>query len=1059
MARFFRILTWVLTGVVVLTAGLFLYLRNADLSVYKDEIETYVSGAIGHQVNVDGLFELHFGNLTRLTAEQIRIINNDWQPNAELLSVGHLSMTIDLWSLLSSPIIIDDFEISDVNIRVERNADARSNWESSRAQDAPATEEKFNRDLIAFKEARVNDVHFSLVDSRRPRPLDITLQHLGISPDDSDILNLDLRGEIGELPLVANGKIGPWQNLIDGQDLTVDLDITLGQVSLITKGTIADIVTLADVELSLEFQGPAIDRVIDVLDLPKFAEGAFKVDGSIHKVEDNNQIRLNGNLGAIDIFASGQLDRLINTQRAQINFKYSGPDTMYVAEMFGIKGAPDASFEISGDVTQAGRRFEFSDTRAQVGDNVLTINGWIDTKNQVPDGDISVAASGPNFSIIAPFTGLKGIPAEAFKIDGRIQKSGSSIKFDDVKIAVGKNNLSANGAIGGQTSSDTEITFNASGPDISFLQPMTGLQGIPQKPYEISAHVRPAKSGIKLQDATGLFGDNKVEANGLIGTKSGWVGTDLHIQMSGSDLTHVSLLARAPYLPAGTFKAAGHVQIDDEDILTLSDATADTKGFSASAKGTVGLGAKSGEFKLDVSASAPDLATLLQIEFLERLAGEEFRLQGSLGRKAGVFELGNVHASIGTLQADIDGTITGDGTKAEVALKLTAPDATVLREFSSYDDLPDGAVSASGRINKTLTDLEFDKLEFRLGDNVLTADGMLSNKPLHNDSDLHFSLSGPTLQQLGLPFGVRSLPAKSFTASGDVNGTPTGFAIENLDAKLGDDTLGGQFKMDLSGKPELSGALTSTLIDLTDHLSPSTKKTDEVSSDKDEFRISNRPLPFDRLQLVNLDIELKIDHLIVRRLDFYALEADLKLKDGALDINHLSAHDGDGKISANVHLEPSAGAYKFDGSVNVDNVHFSLMSSSADLDRLTLPPVVGSMQLHGAGNSAHEIASSSNGVISFTQGTGRTLDLAFFGKLRGLFAQIAQPGDPLLKESQYVSLECAYYEATIKDGTATIEKLAMQSDRLVVAAQGTVKLVDEVIDMSVQVKQRLCRQC
>ena len=1052
MARHLRIFAWVLAGVFVLSAGLFLYLRNTDLSVYKEEIEGYLSRTSGHQVNVDGPFELHFGSLTQLTAEKIRISRNDGQPDDELMSVGHLSMTIDLWSLLMTPIIIEDFEISDVNIRVERKADAKSNREPGRSNEATTREKGFDPTLIAFRKAQVRNVHFSLVGFERPRPLNVSIEHLAINPDSSDILNLDLRGEINEFPLLAEGKIGPWQNLLDGRDLTIDLDIRLGELHLTTKGMIADLVTLADVDVSLEIQGPAIERVTDVLGFPKFAEGAFKVDGSIHKIDDDNQIRLSGNVGAIDVFASGQLDRLINPERAQLDFKYSGPDTMRAAEIFGIKGAPDESFQISGKVTQEKSRFEFSDTRAQVGDNALTINGWIDTKNKVPDGNISVAASGPDLSIIVPFTGLTGVPAEAFEIDGRIQRNGSSVEFDDVKISVGKNKITANGSIGGQGSTDTEITFSASGPDLSILQPMTGLNGIPQKPFTVSAHIRPADSGIKLQDATGVFGDNRVEANGLIGTKSGWTGTDLHIQMSGNDLESVSLLSKAPYLPAGPFTAAGHVQIDD-DLLNVSEATAETEGFSASAKGTVGLGANSGQIKLTVSATSPNLADLLQFEFLERLAGEEFQFDGIVGHKTGMFELESAHASIGSMNADIDGTFTSDGSEANVTLKLTAPDASVLSELSGYSDLPGGAVSVSGQFKKTLTGYELDQVEFRIGDQLLSADGTLSSRPLQNDSDLRFSVSGPTLQQLGLPFGVRNLPAKSFTVSGDVSGVPTGFAIENLDAKLGDDTLAGQFKVDLRGKPELSGVLSSSFIDATDPLSEITEQAEVPSGDQDEFLISSKPFQFDWLQLFNLDIELNIGRLIIRTLDFRKFETDLQLSDGVLDIKHISAHDGNGKLSGNVHLEPSGGVYEFDGSLNIDGVHLGL-KPIGDLDRSELPPVNGHLELRGKGNSAHEIISTSNGIISFTQGAGRTTDLAFFSRLRGLFAQVIKPDDPLLAKTPYVSLECAFYEATITNGAAKIEQLAMQSDRLVVVAQGTLNLANEVLSLSIRVKHR-----
>jgi uncharacterized protein involved in outer membrane biogenesis len=1053
VTKLLRVSVWILAVVALLAIGLLLYLRNTDLSVYEEQIEEYLSEVIGHDVDVDGLFELRFGNLTRLTAEQIRITNSDWQTVTQLLSAGHLSVTIKLWSLFSSPIIIEDFEVSDLNIRIERNAEARSNWDSSRAGVSPAPKKAFDPDLIAFREARVQDVHFTLIDPVRPRPLNVSLEHLTVDPDASNILDLDLRGKVNEFPLQAHGRIGPWQNLLDGQNLSFDLDMTLGRVGLAVDGSIADLATLDDVKVTLELQGPAIERVTDVFDWPMFAEGAFKVDGSIQKIDNDNQIRLSGNLGAIDILASGHIDRLINPQRAELHFDYSGPDTMHVAEMFGIEGAPDARFHVSGDVTQERRRFEFSETRAQIGDNAITINGWVDTAKSVPDGDLSVTASGPNLSVVGPFTKIVGIPAEAFEIDGRIQKSGASVRFDDLKIAVGENRISANGAIGGQGSDQTEITFSASGPDISILQAMTGLHGIPQKPFTISAHVRPDKAGLKLQDALGVFGDNRVEANGLIGLQGGLAGTDLRVKVSGSDLMNVSLLAGAPYLPAGPFKAAARIQIKDSSLLTVSDATADTKGFSASANGTVGLAANSGQFQLQVSATGPDLADLLQLEFLDRLAGEAFRLEGGIGHNTSAFELDAVHVSIGNMEASIDGSVASDRTAADIAFKVTAPDATVLSEFSGYNDLPGGAVSIGGRFRKTLTDYDLDQVEFHIGDNALTADGRLSNAPLKNDSELRFSAAGPNLHQLGRPFGVDALPAKPFTVSGEVAGVPTGFAIEKLDARVGDNTLAGRFTADLRDKPKLSGVLSSSLIDITERPKKAIGQTGEPGSEKGEFIFSDKPFNVDWLQSIDLDIDVTIDRLIVPKLDFRELKTSLELHDGALDIDHMSLHEGGGEMTGNVHFEPSTGGYELDGFLNADNVRMSYVDFAVE-DRSTLPPITGQLKLRGTGNSLHEMAASSNGVVSFTQGAGRSRDLAFLRRLRSLFSEIIDPNDPLLKEVPFVSLECAFYQASISNGTATVEKLGMQTDRVTVVAAGTIDLKSEALNLSLHAEPR-----
>ncbi|NIL94342.1 MAG: hypothetical protein GTO71_07865, partial [Woeseiaceae bacterium] len=61
MSKVFRIAVWTLATMVVLTLALYVYLRSADLTVYEEQIERYASRALGHELDIDGRFELQFG--------------------------------------------------------------------------------------------------------------------------------------------------------------------------------------------------------------------------------------------------------------------------------------------------------------------------------------------------------------------------------------------------------------------------------------------------------------------------------------------------------------------------------------------------------------------------------------------------------------------------------------------------------------------------------------------------------------------------------------------------------------------------------------------------------------------------------------------------------------------------------------------------------------------------------------------------------------------------------------------------------------------------------------
>lgn len=1052
MRKVLRFSLWALGIFALLLAGSYLYLRNADLSVYEDQIEGFLSETIGHKLDVDGLFELRFGKLIEVTAEDIKLTNTDWQPDVVIASVGHFSVSVDLWSLISGPIIIESLNVRDVQIRLEKNDEGQANWVTGRVRDESEPKGEFSPGQIAFRQVQVQDVQFVYLDPARRRPLNIEVEQLTVSPDESHVLDLDLNGSINEFPVWADGKLGPWENLLDGHNIIADLDMTLGQIRITVEGSVDNLPKLVGTELSVNISGPAIDRITDGLGLPPFAEGEFEIDGRILKLDAGSQLRIEGNLGAIEIFASGRTDSLIEFGKAQLDFNLSGPDARYVAEVFGIDGAPAVPFLISGDVSKEGSRFTFTGTRVQLGENTLGFDGWLDFKDEVPDGDLRVNASGPDFSVIGPFAGVKGIPAEVFEIGGRIRKTGASLRFDEVRAMIGANRLSANGAIGERGSPDTQISLSVSGPDISILGPMTGLEGIHARPFDVSAVFKPHKVGIEIENAKGDFGEIQLEVDGVVGTAKGMQGTDLSLRAIGSDLRHVALLAGVPYLPDGPFEVSVRARINRNE-LRLSDGTAAVGGMHGTVNGTVSLGADAGAFGLDLSVSGPDLANALQFEWLDRLSGEPFLLQGRLNHKAGEYELNSINASISDLEINVDGDFVIAEATGYIVLRASAPDAEELRKLIGIGHLPDGAVSVSGRIEKLESELEFTDVMASIGEYSIAADGTLSNAPLSNRSDLRFSGSGPELREIGLLFDFDDLPAKPFSVSGEVNGNPTGFAIEKLIAKVGENNIDGRFTADFRDKPEVTGYLSSSYVDLRQQGHAADAEEEAAVEEGPEFLFSREPLATEWMQAANVDVTIKTDRLMLPQGDLQDFQIVLKLWDGALNIEPISFRELEGSVSASIYLGPSGEGYDLAVMLNVENMHLGLLATE-DQDRGSLPPVRGQIEFKGTGNSQHELMASLNGSIALRQGAGRVRDLGGSKLFGDLGLEIIRTLNPLATTQEYSTLDCAIYDIGIKDGIATIENIALQTGKMAVIVRGNVNMGSERLNLSLQATPR-----
>ena len=555
-----------------------------------------------------------------------------------------------------------------------------------------------------------------------------------------------------------------------------------------------------------------------------------------------------------------------------------------------------------------------------------------------------------------------------------------------------------------------------------------------------------------LEGATGVFGDNKLFVDGVIGTDRGLTGTSLTVRASGPELGNVALLTGAPYLPGGPFEVAGLIRIDG-DKLYLSEATASAGGMDGSVNGTVGLGADLGKFDLVLSVSGPDLAKLMQSELLERMSGESFKVHGRVRHRGKEYVLDTVSAMVGNLEFGVDGELTSAGELVNLSVKASSPDSAMMSKLTGLADLPVGAFSVSGRIERKAKNLEFSDTEIRIGEYSFAADGTLSTAPNSNRSDLRFSASGPELKQLGLPFDFEFLPAKPFSVSGEVNGIPTGFAVEEFVATVGDNKIDGRFTADLRDKPEVTGFLSSSHVDLREQDQPADTEIEAAVEEEREFLFSNEPLDMEWLQEANVDVTVKTGRLMLPQGDLQDFQIVLKLWDGVLNIDPISFRESDGSVSGSIHLGPSNDSYRLTVMMNAENMHIGLLATE-NQDWATVPPVGGQIEFKGIGNSLHELMASLNGKVALRQDAGRVRDLGGSRLFGDLALEIIRILNPLRTAQQYTTLECAIYSIDIKDGVATIENLAIQSDKLTIVTRGSVNFGSEQLNFSVQATPR-----
>lgn len=325
----------------------------------------------------------------------------------------------------------------------------------------------------------------------------------------------------------------------------------------------------------------------------------------------------------------------------------------------------------------------------------------------------------------------------------------------------------------------------------------------------------------------------------------------------------------------------------------------------------------------------------------------------------------------------------------------------------------------------------------------------LASVPELNVSDFHLAYrDGETGQVSEAAFVEVTLAAKGngFHAviEGEVNGSPVSFASDvegdTKKATLRDATLtvagtsvGGDLALDMTGKPRLTGALTSEALDVTPFLKGG-------GSGKGGPLFSKEPLPLDGLTALDADLSFALGELRYGNVVLTELKLPVKIDGGKLAAPLTAKYRG-----TPVKLALNANGAKGSVSIDADAANFDLGKLLADLDLTTMLNARADFgaKLNGQGKSLHAIAASLGGQTNLVIGRGTINSRAFAIVSDDLVNVLIPSGE----SGDTAKLVCAISRFDFTRGVGKASALALETDSLITTGSGTVDLGSERIDL------------
>ncbi|WP_439133831.1 AsmA family protein [Pseudomaricurvus sp.] len=417
----------------IVVVGLCLWF--SDFRFLKPKIEAVVTESTGRQFRIDGDFFFKGLPTPTLLLEQVSLSSPDWGSQPSMLTAEKAYVEVDLWSLVSPPIVVRTIEVDNVNILHESNASDESNWAMGSQTDEPSPEpQSVELSLpVEIQSASVNNVQVLL---RKPGDDDVEarLDHLTISGTTSD-WQAEASGQFAETPVDFNAKVV-------GNHVVVNAKAD--EFSLTSQYVYRD--QSVDLDASIS----TLDKIGHWLEIEDLPAEDLKLKGNV-AVSDGNLL-LNdvvASLSGLELRVDGHIDSA-NAQ-AELSVEASGGKLSYLKT-----DLPELPFRLKTQLVATTSELDLKSFTVNIDDNTITGNALI---HQGDQPEITLQARSDRLDV-TPFMAENPTTRTTTATTKTTGKPSSRYVFDDTPLPLKQRpglQLDAQIQIGRLILPDTEV--------------------------------------------------------------------------------------------------------------------------------------------------------------------------------------------------------------------------------------------------------------------------------------------------------------------------------------------------------------------------------------------------------------------------------------------------------------------------------------------------------------------------------------------------------------------------------------------------------------------------
>jgi len=750
-----KLLKWLLLLAGVLVIGITIFLFNPGLA--KGPLENYLGKVTGYSISLDGELELDVGRHATLTASEVRISSMVWRGAGDLLTLGDLNLTLDLASLFKEVIVIESLQVNDLKLNPQTDAEGLGNWAPARTMPSPGKAVTKGA-VVIFRDVTLSNTNVRYLNGKTGKVQALQIDELHQHQKNDGMLHFSLDGSFNQRPLEFAGSIGPYTNLLKGQDINYSGNGHFGSLDIVANGLIDDLTAPKRPDFSIELQGPNIDEITSMFGAEDLGSGRFSLIARGEEVGGHYEAGIHGSIGDISLAITAQAADHLQLEEVDLKLAVNGPSLGSLTRTFGIEKWPNKPFNLKGDIKWVGKTLNVSELTLGIGGTQLTLDALLSNFPSLDASRIKLSIQGDDVKQFRDLLGVSGIATGPFEIYGNLDVSPEAVELIQVEFNTSLGQATISGTLGPAPGYfGTKLHVHLDGHNAHQFISLFGVDALPVQPFNLDAHIEWTQNGLLIERGVLVsIKDDRLELGGLIAFNPGGEGTDIEVNLSGESLPEMlSRLAGDFEMPAEPYELSGRVLLH-QDTIELQNVKAEFEDIKLAGNGVINPGKQLEGSGFDFRIEGRDLSDLRNFPAIGDsmdifVPGQAYRLEGQFQIEEPGWRLDDISGQLGKTAFSLRGLVNPQAqwVGSDVHFSMQGPDLNVLFADNTDSGLPPGPYKTSG--------------QFGLSDDQLTIHGLqFETVNAHGEMDLELGWPYSDTTDIGFDIDINGNDIRHF---------------------------------------------------------------------------------------------------------------------------------------------------------------------------------------------------------------------------------------------------------------------------------------------------------